>query len=405
MLGHALIDHVSASPIGALLGLFLVVFVSDRWPSPSPTGRKELGEAQRLAQPRPIESWAGALSPAQIATRSMAVGLAALAVAAGRIGSENQLRNIAPALVVATGWPLLVLASALLGPIWRWLDPWDGVARALGQRDVAAKKSNGAPSEHVWPAIVPALLWTWYLSAYPQALSPRSVGVAVAVYSIITVAGCLAFGRAAWLSRTDVFGLFFGWTARLRRGRITAWVAPAGAEAVLGALAGGILFIMVRRSTLWGTLNVVPLATVYASAGVVVASALGAAAFIVLERWARRLGADGSVVAAAVPAVASVILSVALARSRLVTSAQLLPILASDPFGAGWNLFGTAEWAIRPDPLGDGGRAVIQALTLVAGHVAGAVVLGRRVGREVRLPGTCALLVLLASAALALSLH
>jgi hypothetical protein len=403
VLRHVLVDHIPASPVGALLGLFLVALIADRWPSPS-ASRQGLGVAQDAPAGLALDSWTGHLSPAQIATRALAFGLAGLAVVAGRVGSEDQLRNIAPALLVGAGWPLLVLGSVVLGPVWRWLDPWDGAGRALGQREVARQPSPPS-SEHVWPALAPALLWGWYLGAYADALSPRAVGGALGVYSIVTVAGCLAFGRVAWLSRTEVFGLLFGWTARLRRGRLVSWAPPAGTEAVLGALAGGLLFGVVRRSSLWGTLNVVPLSTLYATAGVVVACALGAGILVALERWARRLGAAGSVAAASVPAVAAVIISVAMARNRLLTSVQLLPILASDPFGVGWDLFGTAGWAIQPDPIGDGGRALVQALTLVAGHVVGAVVLGRRVRREVRLPATVALSALLASSALALSLH
>jgi hypothetical protein len=155
----------------------------------------------------------------------------------------------------------------------------------------------------------------------------------------------------------------------------------------------------------WGRLNAVPLAGLYAAVGVVGACVAVAAMFVFLDRWSGRLGAPGSVAVAAVPAVASVILAVAMARNRLFVSLQLLPILASDPFGRGWNLFGTADWGLVPEPLGDGGRALAQALVLVAGHVAGAVVLARRAPRTARLPATLALCALLVVAAQTLSLR
>ncbi|MGH9169166.1 MAG: hypothetical protein ACRD02_15195, partial [Acidimicrobiia bacterium] len=221
MLGHVLVDHIPASPAGALLGLLLVAVIADRWPSPS-ASRQRPEMAQGLPPRLALDSWAGQLSPPQIATRTLAVGIAGLAVVAGRVGSEDQLRNIAPALVVGAGWPLLVLGSVVFGPVWRWLDPWDGAGRVLGQREAAHQPSPRSP-EHVWPALAPALLWSWYLGAYADALSPRAVGGALGLYSIVTVAGCLAFGRVAWLSRAEVFGLLFGWAARLRRGRLVSW--------------------------------------------------------------------------------------------------------------------------------------------------------------------------------------
>jgi hypothetical protein len=174
---------------------------------------------------------------------------------------------------------------------------------------------------------------------------------------------------------------------------------------VLGVVAGGLLFRAVRLSSVWGTLNVVPLAGLYAAAGLVGACAVMAGVFVVLDRWSGRLGAPGSVAAATVPAVAAVILAVAMARNRLFVSVQLLPILASDPFGRGWNLFGTADWGLVPEPLGDEGRALAQALVLVAGHVAGALVLARRAPRSARHPATLALCALLVVAAVTLSLR
>jgi hypothetical protein len=398
MLAHPLIQHVPATPALAMLGALLVAAVA-AW-SPSP--RTDPGESRDGEQA--LSSWAGRLSPAQIVGRTIGIGLLAGAVLAGRVGSENQLRNLAPALVVGAGWPLLVLASSLLGAVWRWLDPWDGLARAFGPGEPSRLDASNLPLRvEVWPALVPAVAWTWYLSAFTDALSPRAVGATLAAYSIVTVAGCLALGRSRWLPRVELFGLLFGWIARLPRGRLVPWVAPAGAEAVLGVVAGGLPFGALRLSSVWGTLNVVPLAGLYAAAGVVGACAAMAGVFVLLGRWAGRLGARGSVAAAAVPAVASVILAVAMARNRLFVSLQLLPIVASDPFGRGWNLFGTADWGLVPEPLGDGGRALAQAVVLVAGHVAGAVVLARRAPRSARLPATLALGAVLLWAAQALS--
>jgi hypothetical protein len=332
------------------------------------------------------------------------VGLLLLAVAAGRLGSPLQLRNLAPALVIGVAWPLLVLGSALFGPVWRWVDPWDAMARPAG-REGSGDPTEASPGEagDVWPAVVPALTWVWYLNVWPGSLDPRAVGAVLAVYSILTVAGCLAVGRKRWLSRAEVFGIFFSWTARLRRGRLLDWTPPRGAEAVLGVLAGGLLFGALRRTSLWGALNVAPLAVLYATAGLVGSCAVVAALLSGLGRSSRPPRASGAVWAAAVPAVASLAVAMALARNRLFTSLQLLPALASDPFGLGWDLFGTADWAVNPDPLGHVGLPILQVLVLVAGHLAGAWILSRRVDLPRRVPGVIALGILMASAALAVT--
>jgi hypothetical protein len=168
-------------------------------------------------------------------------------------------------------------------------------------------------------------------------------------------------------------------------------------------MAGGLLFGALRRTSLWGVLNVAPLALLYATAGLVASSALVGGMFWGLGRWSARLGDAGAVTAASVPAVASVAVALGMARNGLFTSLQLLPALASDPFGLGWDLFGTADWAVRPDPLGHVGLSLAQIVVLAAGHVAGAWVLTRRAELPQRRGAIVALGFLVATAALAVT--
>jgi hypothetical protein len=383
LLAHPLTEarELPFSPaVAAVVSACAVAAVALYWRgAPAPGRPREL---------RPVDSWAGGLGAGAVAGRVLGVALLVVAVVAGRVGSPEELHNIAPALVVGAGWPLLVLGSALLGPVWRWLDPWDGVARTM-------ERSNGTEdTETVWAAVVPATLWGWYLSAYADALSPRSIGLALGVYSIVTVAGCLAIGRARVLSGVEVFGLLFGWAARLPRRLLPAWSPPRGTEVVLGVLGGGVLFGAVRQSSLWGGLNVAEGAWAYAAVGVAALAALFAALLWFLERWASRRGVGGSVAAAVVPVVVAVVVAVGMGRgpeNRLYVSVLLLGRLVSDPFGFGWDLLGTADLLIGPSPFGPLGRAWIQLGLLVAGGAVGGLVLARRTGAAARLPGTIAI--------------
>ena len=346
---------------------------------------------------RPIASWAGQLSPPQVVVRALAVGLLGLAVAAGRLGASDELDNLAPALVVGVLWPLLVLASIAV-PVWRWVDPWDALARAL-------RASRGGEGAHVWPALIPALAWVWYLSAYRGTLEPRSVGAVLALYTLFTVAGCLALGRVRWLSTAEPFGNLLSWLARLPRRRLAAWEPPRGAEALLGVFLGGVLFGAVRRSELWGDLNTAGQAEVYAAVGVI-AFALAGAGFLALMRLALEPhGAGAAAVHAALPAVAGAVVAVAMDRNRLSTSIQLLPQLVSDPFGRGWDLFGTSDVGLDPAPLGDAGLVWAQLAVLVSGFVLGAAALGRRLDRGDRPPAALLLVVLMTAAVLAVITH
>jgi hypothetical protein len=343
-------------------------------------------EAGARGEGGPTESWRGELSPAERVGRGLAVTMALLAIAAGRVGSTTELDNLAPALVVGAAWPLLVAASLAWAPAWRWLDPWDGSARAL-----AAPEGEVGD---VRPAVVTALGWVWYLCAYPHTLHPRAVATALALYSIVTVAGCLAVGRAAWLGRAEIFGLLFSWAARVRHGRLIPWRPPRGAELALGVLAGGLLFGALKQTAVWGSLAVSPDATLYGFVGATGCAALGALGLWALGRWEEHLGAGGGVAAASVTPVCSIALALAMARNRVFTSVQLLPALAGDPFGFGWNLLGEAGVGIDPAPLGVTGRIVAQATVLVVGHAAGSAVVAYRTTAPRRVPAFVALVVL-----------
>jgi hypothetical protein len=306
------------------------------------------------------------------------VAILALAILAGRLGSQNQLENFAPAVMVGVGWPLLLVASAILGPVWRWLDPWDGMARPVA--------SLGKPGGDVRWAVLPALGWAWFLGAFPRSLDPGVVGLVLGAYSIVTLAGCLALGRRTWLARAEPFGMVFGWLAMLPRRLLSAWTPPRGAEVVLGVLAGGLVFGAIRLSSLWGELNTAPAALLYATVGVVVSGAAFAALLWAASRRAEGIGAQGGVVASAVPAIGGLAVSLALSRNRLFTSIQLLPGLLLDPFGRS-----EEPLSVNPSPLGETGLVVAQTVVLLAGCLAGAIVLARRAEPGRRAPGMAAL--------------
>jgi hypothetical protein len=164
-----------------------------------------------------------------------------------------------------------------------------------------------------------------------------------------------------------------------------------------------VLFGAVRRSELWGELNVVPNSLLWATLGVLVACVVGAG---LLEGMARAAYSGRAGVArAAVPAVAGIIVAVAMDFNRLFTSVQLLPALLGDPFGEGWDLFGRAGAGLDPEPLGMTGLTVAQLCVLLAGHVAGAIVLARGLPKGERSPGATVLAMLVAASVIAITTH
>lgn len=345
----------------------------------------------------PTASWTGTLTVAQRLVRAVAVLLLVTAVAAGRVGVDDELENLAPALVVGAGWPALVLGSLVLGTLWRWLDPWDALARVVAPRDTSA------PPDHVWPAVLLALPWLWFLAAWPRPLDPRSVGTALTAYTVVTLAGCLALGRARWLGSAEPVGLLLSWTGLLPTRHLAGWVPPRGAGALLGTVAGGSLFGAVRRTGAWSEVAARPDALLWSTSALLGSCLAGALVFSVVGRGTTEQRAV--VVRTAVPVVAGVVLAVALARNRFTTSLQLLPGLLGDPLGRGWDLLGAPMEGLDPAPFGAAGLVALQLAVAVVGHALAAATAPRTLVGDERLPAIAVLAVSTAVSVTALSLH
>lgn len=306
-------------------------------------------------------------------TRLGGLFLLGLAIAVGRFGPDDQLANLTPALVVGAGWPLLVAACALFGRVWWWIDPFDSLARIvapIGAGDGTQDPAQGRVP--VWAATPAAALVVAYLTVWPNSLSPRTISNVLLVYTIVMLAGCLALGRRVWLPRVEILHVFLGWVARARRPR-TAIEPGTGATVVLGVLAGGLLYGLVRDSPLLTTFaygSLLELGTVVA----VFAAVVAAFAHHAERRQQRRTGSR-VVALAMVPATAALAVALGLARNRFTTSLQLLPALVRDPLGVRPDE--AVPYAIDPRPLGHEGLLALQIAVLLLGHVLGMALAAR----------------------------
>ncbi|MPZ89824.1 MAG: hypothetical protein GEU81_17590 [Nitriliruptorales bacterium] len=391
LLAHPLLESAAlpVPPVVVATVAALIVVAVIRWP----IGSREL--IPHAVARDGLHGW----RPAWAVSRLAVVGVLAVALVAGRVGADGATQNLAPVLVVGVGWPLLVAGCVVVGGLWAWLDPWDTLARPFDRSQPEERSPESPTVVDVAPAAVGAFGWVWFLGAYGATFSPRAVGAAMALYTLGTLAGCLLLGRIAWLERYEAFGLLATWCGLLPRRRLTGWHPPPGAPVVLGVLAGGLLFSALRLSGVWFRLTHVAVATVAIAAACLAGIALLHGA----ERLAARRGAPGVVVAAAVPAVVSIVLAVAFTNDRLWLAAQILPAVLDDPLGRGWNLFGGVEAVVREHPLGSTGRVIMQIAILTAGHVIGALVARRRAGRAAVGPAMAALTVPLATGILAVS--
>ncbi len=164
------------------------------------------------------QSW---LVPAvSLLVRLAALGVFIVTVLAGFIGDQNPYRNIAPTIVWVIFWVGLVYASAVVGNLWDLINPWrtlfegaERLHRLAGGSELSLRLPY-PPAVGIWPACLLFLVFAWIELVYPSPAVPAHIVSFAAVYSVLTLAGMLAFGREIWLQHGEVFGVAFGTFAR-----------------------------------------------------------------------------------------------------------------------------------------------------------------------------------------------
>jgi hypothetical protein len=345
------------------------------------------GGPGRSASPAPVRS---VIVPRWLRLALRAVGLAAwlLIVAQVVSGAPNGDADVASLVVWLFGWVAVALVSALLFPIWNWLDPFatlydlgSGLLRRLGVRGAAALPYPSGLG--VWPAVGGILLVAWFELVVPQTRGGRALGLVVVAYTGVTLLLMSQFGRDAWRDRGETFSVWFGTLNRL------APFAPdpaapgeqvlvrrygAGLDTPDWTTARAVLVGVATASVIYdGLSQTQAFAGWFGTPGVAEGSillvlfvgALGTAAALVA-----RLVGPRSLGAGLVPIAVGYI--VAHYLTYLLFSSPRIVNVASDPLGVGASLLGIPPFEPSADWLPPAASWAIQLLAIVGGHVLGA---------------------------------
>jgi hypothetical protein len=352
-------------------------------------------------------------SGAASATRVVGVGTYLMLIYAGLFGTQSPLKNIAPVMVWAVWWVGMLYVSALLGNVWALLNPLDTLfawAEALYPRLLPGRPlSRGLRYPEplgAWPAVALFLVFIWMELAWEGSDHPAPLAAVMLAYSALTWTGMLLFGRAEWLCRGEVFSLVFGLLARFAPTEVRASCdsnralalrpyavgllkcerPSASRVALVIVLLAAVTFDGFMETPLWAALAHGP--DVWRrTAGVMAAPLLFLIVFLLscrLIAWcsgtqARTWPIAGAFVLTLVPI--AIAYHLAHYVSFLAAAGQYLIPLASDPFGFGWDLFGTRNAFVRPAVVDARAVWYISVAAIVAGHVA-AVYLAHRVALE-----------------------
>jgi hypothetical protein len=318
-----------------------------------------------------------------------------VAMASARRASDTE--TIGPIVVYAWFWVGLAIAHALVGNLWATLSPFDTIGRLVvpGEEDEASHRPYPR-SWGRWPAAVQLFGFVWVELVDPFGSTPGHLGILIVVYTMIQIAGMHAFGRQAWIENGEAFAVYFALIAgmapltRDRDGRVVTRPflsglaqipARPGLLAVIMVALGSTTFDGISRSSPWiaatAELNgvsriVVPTAGLLGVIGLVTLAYLAA-----MRAASRVVGSDWHPLAVRFAhSLVPIVLAYVIAHyfSFLVLEGQLGLVRLSDPFGAGWNLFGTDDWVINLTLLSPTAIWYVQVAAIVVGHVGGVVV-------------------------------
>lgn len=318
-----------------------------------------------------------------------------VAMASARRATDTQ--TIGPIVVYAWFWVGLAIAHALLGNLWATLSPFDTIGRLVGYGDDDEVPPRPYPQTWgKWPAAILLFAFVWVELAQPFASIPGHLGILIVVYTLIQIAGMHTFGRRAWIENGEAFAVYFGLIARMaplsrdREGRVVlrpflsglAQIPPEpGLLAVIMVALGSTTFDGISRTSLWITATAGLSGVVRNAAslwGLLAVIGLVTLAYAIAMRAASRIvGMNWHTLAVRFAhSLVPIVLAYVVAHyfSFLVLEGQLGLVRLSDPFGAGWNLFGTDDWVINLSLLSPTAIWYVQVAAIVLGHVAGVVV-------------------------------
>jgi hypothetical protein len=342
--------------------------------------------------------------------QSVSVALFLLVIATALFGDTNPFKNISTTMVWLIWWVGMMFINTFIGDLWALINPWNvlfaAAEKALHALKPGARLSLDRPYParfEVWPAVGLFLAFAWVEIISGEGEDVRKLGALIIGYSLITWSGMVVFGRATWLAHGEAFTAVFSTFARF---------APAvftDRALVLRPPGAGLL---VRKPVSWSTAAMVLTLLASVTFDGFIATPAWTALYENFTALAQRLPGIGSVfnfytLATAVFLLFPVtfgavfltcchftariaggittgevaryfvltLLPIAIAYHVahylvffLLTGQYIIPAV-SDPFGYGWDLFGTASY--KPDIGLIGARFAwyTGVIAIVAGHV------------------------------------
>jgi hypothetical protein len=321
-------------------------------------------------------------------------------------GKDDSGVNFTPTFVYVYFWVGMPLAVVLFGNVWTYLNPWKAGADGLGwvARRLGLRKAP--PFEYPewlgrWPAAILLLAFVTMELSYTNPSDPRSLGLAIAIYSGATWFGAVLYGSEKWFTYGDGFSVDFAllsrisWLGRREDGEIVARVpfsglsvtdATPGTIAMVAVMLGSTFFDGFSRTSIWQNryynvqvdlIDRPSLADLVGQlmnlGGLIVCVVFVGVAFRLAVYGTESIADRRPLSAEFIDSLIPIALVYVIAHyfSLLIYQGEVGVKLLSDPWGRGWDIFGTRGFSPNFTFLTPHDIWYTQVVALVIGHVAG----------------------------------
>lgn len=366
-----------------------------------------LWPAPRLQTPPTYRTLISGAGAKVVFTIGGLIGFVALlaVLAAGLVGAPNPLRNPAPVLVFVAFWLIIPVVSGLVGDIYPIFDPWRRLASPFPSRPT--ERLRGRVDLGYLPAAVVFFGFVWLELVAPDA-GPRNLAIAAGIYTIYLLAAAAAYGREVMSVSFDGFAAYNhllgamgpirfrpdsvewgGWLRAVpqvpeRRGLALLVVLMIGTVTYDG-MSGGLWWE--ETVTAWSRANLSEwfglsrtIADVLTgTAAMTLVISLVGGAYVFACWMAIGLGESDRSTRAVASRFAHTLIPIAFAYALahyftlIVFEGQLLLSTLSDPFGIGWDVFGTADRRVDYTLIDPNVTWYLQVAVIVVGHLGGVI--------------------------------
>lgn len=337
-----------------------------------------------------------------VTLKCISISVFCLIIATGYLGTTIANYNFGALFVWITFWLGFTYATAIFGNIWKLVNPWKIFIEIIEKFKGA--KFNGILGHADRLGYVPALLF-YFAFIWIELLSngwgvrPAYLATTILIYSVINIAGVVLIGTINWFKYFEFFSVFFNLISLMApigidKKHLVLRLPFAGLLEQKSARFSLLLFILFmlsstafdgfRGTTAWKFVNM-PLLQLNKSVFLsnlsqIILLVLSLLIFLMLYLYAitflkmvtKSKLSFRMLAAMFAPSLLPIALAYNVAHyyTLLIIQGQSMISTLSDPFGYGWNLFGTA--AFMPN-IGVVSASFVwhsQVAVIIIGHIA-----------------------------------